>query len=787
MSSKDLMDFLRTQGHPVKNHMCNIPDTVAQILRDRYKPKISKEKVLKEKAAAAEKAAAEKAAAAKGRGPGTNGGGGSVGAAGAAGGPGKPLRGGAPPAPDRPRFGPDAPRGGRVGTGAVKAGPAAARPAAWTETEADKEKKSKEKEKEKEAPTRKRYFPTREDLYDSGPRFGGGRRKVMVRPKLRRDGTAESAVATTAQRLEKIEVALPITVKDLSSLMGIKAASIIKTLMQHNHPVHINQFLDEEKVTIVSIESGIDIVPKQKTADIEDAVRKVEEYPSNIEDMRPRAPVVTFLGHVDHGKTSLLDKIRETSVTLKEAGGITQHLGAYRVDKGKVHVVFIDTPGHQAFTEMRARGANVTDVAVLVVAADDGVMPQTEEALNHVRAAKVPIVVALNKMDKPTANAMRAKQQLSALGVQPVEWGGDTEFVEVSALTSQGIDTLLETLSLTSEILDLKANPKRPAIGVVLEAEASTSRGVLATVLIREGTLRVGDFVLCGPAHGRVKGLWLNGVEPIREAGPSAPVKVTGLSIVPEAGDKLYVFEDIQKAREIAETRLRKQRELDRADRQQVTQENIFSTLERDAVEEVRLIVKTDVRGSLEALRSEIEGLSTSEVKVKILHGGVGAISQADVGLAHASQAIVIGFNVTADERARSLAEEKKVVIRVYQVIYKVIDDVRAAMQDRLAPQMHEEVRGHAEIRQIFKASKVGNIAGCMVTDGIIGRNDRIRLVRDGRIVHTGTLSSLKRFKDDARDVKESFECGLKVADYDDIKTGDVIEAFVVVEKARIL
>jgi translation initiation factor IF-2 len=753
-SSKELMTFLGTQGHKYSNHMQNIPDTVAMILRDRYKPKVPKP----------------------------------------------------PPAPPRPAPGAEqkpggapldrrdvtAPLGKTRAGGPLGGAAAPARPAgrAPTDTEADwekkKESKEKEKEKEKEAPTRKRYFPTREDLYDSGPRFGARRRRPGGKPqKGRKDAIGESAVATQ-ERPVKVEVTLPITVKDLSAATGIKGAAIIKTLMQHGHPVHINQFLDEDLVTTLALEFGIDISPK-KEADLEEPIRKLEALDSQPGDMVPRAPVVTFLGHVDHGKTSLLDKIRETSVTQREAGGITQHLGAYRVDKGDAHVVFIDTPGHQAFTEMRARGANVTDVAVLVVAADDGVMPQTEEALNHARAAKVPIVVAINKIDKPAANVMKTKQQLATLGLQPVEWGGDTEFVEVSALTSQGIDNLLTTLSLESEILELKADPRRPAVGVVLEAESSTSRGVLAMLLVKEGTLRIGDYVLAGAAHGRIRGMFMNGTIPVKEAGPATPVKITGLDEVPEAGEKFYVLEDFQQAREIAEARLRRKRERVRAERPQVTLENLFSALEKGAAPVLNVILKADVKGSVEALRKALEGISTEEVKIRIIHSGVGAINQEDINLATASNAIVIGFNVTADERARSAAEERKVEMRFYQVIYKVLDDVKAALEQRLAPQKEEEIHGHAEIRQVFKASKIGNIAGCMVTDGFINRNDQIRLIRDGKIMLTGTIGSLKRVKDDAREVKEGFECGLKIADFDDIKVGDVVEAFAIVEKRRTL
>jgi len=770
LSSKDLIAFLLTQGHKPTSHMSTLSDTVADILRARLKPKISKDKAQKDKAAANDKSA-------KARPPGTNGGEAGTAAPGRDGGVGAAGQRPAAAAAG-PRFGPDARTARPAAAGATAAtGAKAEGEAEGGEKDADKDKKGG---REKEAPNRvRRFFPSEAD-YDRGPHFGGMRYKPRSRPKTGREGGL-AAAPQTAPRPVKVEVALPVTVKELSSLTGLKAPQIIKHLMQRGHAVNINQFLDEDMVIAVSLESGIDVSFKQKTADLEDAVRDLEEFKSDESALKTRPPVVTFLGHVDHGKTSLLDRIRETSITQKEAGGITQHLGAYRVDKGKVHVVFIDTPGHQAFTEMRARGANATDVAVLVVAADDGVMPQTEEALNHARAAKVPIVVALNKIDKPTANVMRAKQQLVKLGLSPIDWGGDTEFVEVSAVTSQGIDHLLETLSLTSEILELKADPSRPALGIVLEAEASTSRGVLATVLVREGTLRVGDYVLCGPAHGRVKGMWLNGIQSVREAGPATPVKITGLNDVPDAGAKLYVFQDPQKARDIAEDRLRKKREIERAGRP--SPEDPFSKL--SPVEEVLLILKTDVRGSLEALTAEIQTLSTAEVKVKILHGGVGVISQADVVLASTSKAIVIGFNITADERARSLAEEKKVDIRSYQVIYKVVDDIRLAMQDRLAPQLHEQIRGHAEIRQVFKASKIGNIAGCMVTDGMLGRNDKIRLLRDGRPIFTGGLSSLKRFKDDARDVKEGFECGLKIADYNDIKVGDIVEAFIIVEKAR--
>jgi translation initiation factor IF-2 len=753
MESKELVAFLRTQGHFVTSHMSAIDDNVATIIRDRLikqrPPKEKKEKE-KEKEKAARGAAATDARAvapAERRGP--------LPAKSAASTPAKAPSG--------------KPREEKVEKWAKSAG--------GKEGQDAEEVEGEPKEGREAGARRKRYFPTQDDLFDSGPRFAGARRKFGGR--LHRKSRDAAGVAVT-DRPAAVEVAVPVTVKDLSAATTLKAQAILKCLMQHGQMVTINQFLDEDQVTLVGLENGIDIQVKRKGSAIEERLEKLETVsaPANLVS---RAPVVTFLGHVDHGKTSLLDRIRKTKVTASEAGGITQHLGAYRVDNDNVHVTFIDTPGHQAFTEMRARGAHVTDVAVLVVAADDGVMPQTEEALNHARAAKVPIVVALNKIDKPTANPDRCKQRLAELGLIPVEWNGDTEFVSVSAHTGQGVDTLLETLSLTSEILELKADPTRPALGVVLEAENTPGQGVLATVLVRDGTLRQGDHVLAGAAYGRVRALWRNGIEAVKEAGPSTPVKISGLNAVPEAGEKLYAVGGSQEGRQIAEERLRQRRESDRTERQQVSLETLFLDPEK-SVKELRLVLKADAKGSLAAIKNAVLGLSTDAVKVKVLHHGVGAISPHDVGLAAVSEAIVLGFHVTPDERARQLAEERKVDVRVFDVIYQAIDQIKNAMAARLPPQREERIRGHAEIRQLFKASKVGTIAGCMVTDGAIGRNDQVRLLRDGRIVHTGTLSSLKRLRDDARDVKEGFECGMKIAGYDDIKPGDVIEAFTIVE-----
>lgn len=740
MHSKELITFLRTQGHPVRSHMSTIEDVVANIVRERLKKKPPAKPAESDAKTAAKPVSTDKAAAGSTERP----------RAARPAGPGRPA----------PQWGTDAT------SGSTAAG-------------------SKDRPKSPGGGAkRKRYFPTRDDLMDSGPRFVGTRRKFGGPGRGRRGGR-DAGVAVT-ERPDKVEVALPITLKDLSAALATKANMLIKTLMQHGTVATINQFLDQDQIDVIALEFEVEITTKKKTDDAEALVQKLEDYKSEEGQMLPRAPVVTLLGHVDHGKTSILDWIRKSKLTKGEAGGITQHLGAYRVDSDPVHVVFIDTPGHQAFTEMRARGANATDVAVIVVAVDDGVMPQTEEAINHAKAAGVPIVVALNKIDKPDGNAARTKQQLSELALQPVEWGGDTEFVEVSATTGQGMDALLETLSLTAEIHEFKADPTRPAKGIVLEAENTTSQGVVATILVQDGTLRKGDHVLAGPAHGRVRRLLLNGIEPVSEAPPSTPVKITGLSVAPEAGDRLYVV-GASDARSIAGARSRSQRDNERAERQQVTLENLFDQLEEGTIEEVRVILKADAKGSVDALRQALEKLSTSEVKVRILHAGVGAVSQDDVALADASEAVVIGFHVSTDTRARSLAQERGIEVRFYDIIYKAIDDVREAMASRLTPDREEKVKSHAEVRQVYRASKIGAIAGSYVTDGVMGRNDFVRLYRDGKLVHSGNLGSLKRFKDDAKEVKEGFECGIKISSFDDIKEGDIIESYVIVETPRTL
>ena len=743
-SSKDLIAYLETQGIAVKSHMSTIEDPVANILRERMKPKAPKAP----KVSPAGRPGAGRPGAGR-SGPGRSGDGQARGGSGVAAGNGSP---GSAPARTGSGRGGSRPAGrGDAGSGRSQGGGGG------------------------RDNRRVRIF-----VQD-----GGGGDDYRGRGKR---GGRRKREAAVVERPKEVEVLLPTTVKELSALTTIKVAQIVSTLFKEGHMAQINSFLDEEMIGLVCVEFDIDFTFKKREEDADDFVKAIEDREDSEEDLVARAPVVTFMGHVDHGKTSLLDKIRSSTVTTKEAGGITQHLGAYRVDKENAHVVFIDTPGHKAFTEMRSRGATVTDVAVLIVAADDGVKPQTEEAYSHAKAAGVPVIVALNKIDKEGSNPMRAMQQLAELGLQTTEWGGDTEIVQVSAMTGQGIEDLLEILSLTSEILELKANPNRPAVGTVLEAAATQSRGVVATLLVQTGTLRQGDHVVCGSAFGRVRGMAVNGLTNVTEAGPSTPVQLTGLNSAPLAGEKLYAVADAQKAREIAEERARREREKERFSRAAptVTLENMFEQLaEKDKLQELNLILRADVRGSAEALRSSLEELSTDEVRVRILHAGVGAITQDDVSLADASDAIVIGFHVGPDDRARSLADERGVELRLYNVIYEAIDEVKMAMESRLAPEFEEQVRGHAEIRAIYKASRIGNIAGCYVTGGTISRNDRVRVMRDGRVIHTGELGSLKRFKDDAKEVKENYECGIKVAKYDDIKVGDTLEAFALVQKQR--
>jgi translation initiation factor IF-2 len=584
----------------------------------------------------------------------------------------------------------------------------------------------------------------------------------------------------------------PVTVRALSEAAGIKATDILRKLMGMNIIANINAAMDDETANLIGMELGIELeIKKPPTLEEQVWADAPEDRP---EDLKLRPPVVAFLGHVDHGKTSLLDSLRKSNVVASEAGGITQHIGAYQVQHGDKRVTFLDTPGHEAFTAMRARGANVTDIVILVVAADDGLMPQTEEAISHAKAAGVPIIVAVNKVDLPNANVQKVRQQLSSLGLLPQDWGGDTEFVETSATMRIGLEKLLETIVLTAELHELKANPDKGAAGTCLEASLHETRGVLATFLVREGTLRRGDLVLCGQAYGRVKAMFDDHDQPIKEAGPACPVVVTGLDIVPAAGDRFMVMEDLDKTRTIASERRSKQRTEALAQSRHVTLETLMSRMTETQVSELRLIIRADVRGSIEAINKEMAKLEHSEVKVRVLHAAVGGITESDVILADASDAVIIGFHVVPDERARSLAEEKGVEIRRYDIIYQLTDDIRKSLEGMLTPELHEVELGRALVQQVFKLSRVGAVAGCRVLQGTVERSGKVRLIREGRVIYPEPgsgkevgIASLKRVKDDVREVREGFECGIKIAGYDDVKEGDVIEVYRVQETQRTL
>lgn len=588
------------------------------------------------------------------------------------------------------------------------------------------------------------------------------------------------------EKEEKITIELPASVKDVSAALGVKSGEIIsKLLIGHNIFATINQSLDGEIIEMLGIEYGVEVELKQAKEDEEEF--SLEDTVDKAEDLKARAPIVTFLGHVDHGKTSLLDSIRKTDTASLESGGITQHIGAYRVDTNGKSVVFLDTPGHEAFTAMRARGANVTDLVVLVVAADDGVMPQTEEAINHARAANVPIVVAINKVDKPEANVLKVKQQLASLDLNPEDWGGKVQMIETSVVTKKGIDALLDGLLLEAEVLELKAVARKPARGIVLEAHIHEGRGVIANLLVREGTLRHGDIVLCGQTFGRARALYNDRGKVIKEAVPSTPVAISGLSTCPEAGDKFYVIKDIQKARDIASKRERKIREVTLSGRQHVTLENLYKKIEEGHIKEIKIILKADFKGSVEVLKKSLEKISNKEVRTRILHSGVGGITETDILLADASDAVVIGFHVVPEDKAKILAEACGVDVRLYKVIYDATNDIKAALEGMLTPDKVEHTLGSVEVRKIFKVSKVGNIAGCYVKNGKILRNSMVRLIRDSVVLYDGKIATLRIVKEDSKEVRAGYECGIKIVGFDDIKVGDVIESYEIKHVARTL
>jgi len=614
---------------------------------------------------------------------------------------------------------------------------------------------------------------------DAGRRDAGKRRGQQhqrerdTEGKLRNFGPRKQEAAPLPVIDREITISEGITVKEFADKLGVKASLVIKTLFDRKVFATINQTLDVKMAMDLAREFG---ARTSKMSYEEESVQAIEET-EVAGDLESRPPIVTVMGHVDHGKTSLLDAIRETNVAAREAGGITQHIGAYHVEINGRKIVFIDTPGHEAFTRMRARGAQVTDIVVLVIAADDGVMPQTREAIDHARAAKVPIIVALNKIDKPDAQPDRVKQQLTDLGLMPEEWGGDTPFVPVSAKKRQNIELLLEMIVLVADMQELKANPTRPAVATVLEAELDRGRGPVATCVVRNGTLRIGDFYICGSVFGKVRALYDDLGDQIKEAGPSMPVELLGLDSLPEVGDTLQVVTDLSKARQIAEFREVKAREAAMA-KTRITLEKVQTQLREGEKKELNIILKADVGGTAEVLSDTLQKLSTEEIAVHVLRAGVGAVTEADVMLAATSEAIVIAFNVRPDRKAAELADHEGVDIRLHSIIYELTDEIKKAMSGMLEPVYKEVYLGRAEVRETFKISKVGTIAGLYVLDGQLNRDCDVRLLRDNIVIHTGRLSSLKRFKNDASEVKTGFECGASISGYNDIRQGDIVEAF---------
>lgn len=598
---------------------------------------------------------------------------------------------------------------------------------------------------------------------------------------------AKKKVSPRDAQKDRKEVILeaPLTVKEIAEKFGIPANRIIKELITMGIMANINQELDQEIIEKVADRFKREVIfVTEKEVRVDEEVFEHDDKPENL---KSRPPVITVMGHVDHGKTSLLDTIRKTKVTQTEAGGITQHIGAYQVEVNGKTITFIDTPGHEAFTSLRARGARVTDIAILVVAADDGVMPQTVEAINHAKAAGIPIVVAINKIDKNNAQPDRVKQELIEYGLVAEEWGGDTICVEISALKNINIDELLEMVLLVAEMEELKANPDRPAEGYIIESKLDKGRGPVATLLVKNGTLRVGDPLIAGMAWGKVRAMVNDHGQRVEEAGPATPVEVLGFSEVPRAGDKFRVPEDEKEARAISEDRHEKQRERELQHRGRVSLDGLFSQIKEGEIKELNLIIKGDVQGSVEALRDSLLKLGTDEIRINCIHEGVGAINETDVMLASASRAIIIGFNVRPDSNARKLSEKEGIDIRTYRVIYKAIDDVKQAMEGMLEPELNEVVVGRAEVRDTFKVPRVGTVAGLYVLEGKINRNNFVRVLRDGRIIHEGEISSLKRFKDDVREVVEGYECGLGIENFNDIKVGDILEIYDYEEVKRTL
>jgi len=660
--------------------------------------------------------------------------------------------------------------------------------------EVKKKRKRKQSVKDKRVVDFKEYYQDSEQNKKTSINFKkqksstvadktGGKVKFLKDKKLKLDEKVKPESFSLKSVKKKIKIDEAIRVADLARQMGIKAQDLIKTLLGLGIMATINQSIDLDTAAIIAAEYGYEV---EKTGFSEDIFMLPKEK-DDPKDLKPRSPVVTIMGHVDHGKTSLLDAIRESKIVSGEAGGITQHIGAYFVTTPRGDIVFLDTPGHEAFTAMRARGAQVTDIVILVVAADDGVMDQTREAVNHSKAARVPIVVAINKMDKEGANPDRVKRELSDLGLVPEEWGGDTIFTEVSAKNRLGIDTLLEMILLQSEVLELKANPDKNALGHIVEARLDKGRGAIGTLLVQAGTLKQGDSFVCGLFHGKVRAIFNDKGQKIDAAGPSTPVEVQGFEGVPEAGDEFVVVKDEKVARKITEARQIKQREKDLAKESKITLESFLASKADGEVLSLNLVLKADVQGSLEAISEALHKQSTDAVKINIIHAGAGAISESDILLASASSAIIIGFNVRPTARVKEVAERENVEFRFYDIIYNVVNDIRDAMAGMLAPIIKEQYLGQAEVIQTFSVPKVGTVAGCMVSDGKLTRNSKVRLLRDGVVIFTGKLNSLKRFKDDVKEVTKGYECGAGLENYNDIKVGDIIDAFEEIEEKATL
>ena len=642
--------------------------------------------------------------------------------------------------------------------------------------------KNKEKDKEKEREREEKKTQDRRNGQGSN-RPNQGRFQKSRLPKALQKPARPQPKEEKKEVVKEITLPEKMTIRELAEKMKMQPAVIVKKLFMEGTMVTVNHEIDFEKAQEIALDYDIIAEQEEKVDVIEELLKEEEEDPK---DLVPRPPVVCVMGHVDHGKTSLLDAIRKTNVTDREAGGITQHIGAYVVSIKGQKITFLDTPGHEAFTAMRMRGANSTDIAVLVVAADDGVMPQTVEAINHAKAAGVEIIVAINKVDKPSANIERVKQELSEYELIPEDWGGSTIFVPVSAKTHQGIEELLEMILLTSEVCELKANPKRKARGLVIEAQLDKGKGPVATILVQKGTLHVGDFIAAGASSGKVRAMMDDKGRRVKVAGPSTPVEILGLSDVPNAGEVLVATENDKEAKNFAATFIseNKNRLLEET-KAKMSLDDLFSQIQEGNLKELNLIVKADVQGSVEAVKQSLVKLSNDEVVVKVIHGGVGAINESDVTLASASNAIIIGFNVRPDATAKATAEQEGVDLRLYRVIYQAIEDVEAAMKGMLDPVFEEKVIGHAEVRQIFKASGVGNIAGSYVLDGVFQRGCTVRISREGKQIFEGPLASLKRFKDDVKEVKAGYECGLVFEGFNDIQELDQVEAYIMVEVPR--